>query len=211
MSKITTVIAGDSNFRKYVDRAVAHCRKVGYDPVIYDLGGLGYGTPFEGRVSPQVGAKIPSKPGMIMETLKIVDEGDYVVWIDADALIEDRIDEIMFDYDIGVTVRQPKQKENSLPINAGIVFVRKTPAAIKFVEEWIKLCETGVSDQQELNKLCQVTTKDTNTTVVRNNTSIHVFECRVYNNFYFAKKATPHAKIKHYKSKLRDLWPKGEL
>jgi hypothetical protein len=211
MSKITTVIAGDSNFRKYVDKAVEYCRKVGYDPVIYDLGGLGYGTPFEGRVSPQVGAKIPSKPGMIMETLKIVDEGDYVVWIDADALIEDRIDEIMFDYDIGVTVRQPKQKENSLPINAGIVFVRKTPAAIKFVEEWIKLCETGVSDQQELNKLCQVTTKDTNTTVVRNNTSIHVFECRVYNNFYFAKKATPHAKIKHYKSKLRDLWPKGEL
>jgi hypothetical protein len=211
MSKITTVIAGDSNFRKYVDKAVEYCRKVGYDPVIYDLGGLGYGIPFEGRVSPQVGAKIPSKPGMIMETLKIVDEGDYVVWIDADALIEDRIDEIMFDYDIGVTVRQPKQKENSLPINAGIVFVRKTPAAIKFVEEWIKLCETGVSDQQELNKLCQVTTKDTNTTVVRNNTSIHVFECRVYNNFYFAKKATPHAKIKHYKSKLRDLWPKGEL
>jgi len=211
MNSITVVIAGDKNFEEYVLKSADYARRVGYDPVIYDLGGLGYGTPFEGRVSPQVGAKIPSKPGIIMETLKIVDEGDYVVWIDADALIEDRIDEIMFDYDIGVTVRQPKQKENSLPINAGIVFVRKTPAAIKFVEEWIKLCETGVSDQQELNKLCQVTTKDTNTTVVRNNTSIHVFECRVYNNFYFAKKATPHAKIKHYKSKLRDLWPKGEL
>src|SRR6056300_617418 len=207
MSKITTVIAGDSNFRKYVDKAVQFSRNVGYDPVVYDLGGLGYGIPFKGRVSPQVGAKIPSKPGMIMETLKKVEEGDYVVWIDADALIEDRIDEIMFNYDIGVTVRQPKQKENSLPINAGIVFVKKTPAAIKFVEEWIKLCETGVSDQQELNKLCQVTTKDTNTTVVRHNTSIHVFECRVYNNFYFAKKAAPQAKIKHYKSKLRHLWP----
>jgi len=207
MSKITTVIAGDSNFRKYVDKAVQFSRNVGYDPVVYDLGGLGYGIPFKGRVSPQVGAKIPSKPGMIIETLKKVEEGDYVVWIDADALIEDRIDEIMFNYDIGVTVRQPKQKENSLPINAGIVFVKKTPAAIKFVEEWIKLCETGVSDQQELNKLCQVTTKDTNTTVVRNNTSIHVFECRVYNNFYFAKKAAPQAKIKHYKSKLRHLWP----
>ena len=207
MSKITTVIAGDSNFKKYVDKAAAHCRSVGYEPVVYDLGGLGYGIPFEGRVSPQVGAKIPSKPGMIKETLKNVEYGEYVVWIDADALIEDRIDEIMFDYDIGVTVRQPKQIENSLPLNAGIVFVRKTPAALMFVDEWIKLCETGVSDQQELNKLCQVTTKDTNKTVVRNNTKIHVFECRIYNNFYFAKKPAPHAKIKHYKSKLRFLWP----
>lgn len=207
MSKITTVVAGDSNFRKYVDKAVEHCRNVGYEPVVYDLGGLGYGIPFEGRVSPQVGAKIPSKPGMIKETLKNVEYGEYVVWIDADALIEDRIDEIMFDYDIGVTVRQPKQIENSLPLNAGIVFVRKTPTALMFVDEWIKLCETGVSDQQELNKLCQVTTKDTNKTVVRNNTKIHVFECRIYNNFYFAKKPSPQAKIKHYKSKLRHLWP----
>ena len=99
-----------------------------------------------------------------------------------------------------------KTKSGTL-INAGIVFVRKTQASIKFVEEWIALCETGVSDQQELNRLCQVTTKDTNTTVVRNNTSIHVFECRVYNNFYFAKKPSPQAKIKHYKSKLRNLWP----
>lgn len=205
--KITIVIAGDANFKKYVDKAVAYSKKVGYDPAVYDLGGLGYGIPFEARVSPKVGAKIPSKPGIIMETLKTVNEGDYVVWIDADALIEKRIDEIMFDYDIGVTVRQPKQIENSLPINAGIVFVKKTTAAIKFVEQWIKLCETGVSDQQELNKLCNITTVDTDTTVVRDNVKIHVFPCKIYNNFYFAKKKTPHAKIKHYKSKLRHLWP----
>ena len=83
MSNITTVIAGDSNFRKYVDKAVAYSRNVGYEPVVYDLGGLGYGNPFEGRVSPKVGAKIPSKPGMIMETLKNVEINNYVVWIDA--------------------------------------------------------------------------------------------------------------------------------
>jgi hypothetical protein len=207
MNKITTVIAGDANFRKYVDKAVACSKNVGYEPVVYDLGGLGYGIPFEARVSPKVGAKIPSKPGIIMETLKTVNEGDYVVWIDADALIEKRIDEIMFDYDIGVTVRQRKQIENSLPINAGIVFVKKTPAALKFVKEWIKLCETGVSDQQELNKLCNITTVDTDTTVVRDNVKIHVFPCKIYNNVYFAKKKVPHAKIKHYKSKLRHLWP----
>ena len=206
--KITTVIAGDLNFKKYVDKAVAHSRKVGYEPVVYDLGGLGYGIPYEGsRVSTKIGAKIPSKPGMIMETLKKIEENDYVVWIDADALIFDRIDEIMFDYDIGVTVRQPKQKENTMPINAGIVFVKKRQQALEFVNQWIELCKTGVSDQQELNKLCRVTTADTDNTVIRNQTRIHVFKCAIYNNVYFAKKDVPHAKIKHYKSKLRHLWP----
>lgn len=207
MNKLITVVAGDANFKKYVDKAVESCRNVGYETIVYDLGGLGYGKPFQGRVSPQIGAKIPSKPGMIMETLKNLDDGDYVAWIDADAIVLDRFDEVMGEYDIGVTVRQPKQIENSLPINAGIVFVKKTTASMEFVRQWIELCETGVSDQQELNKLCQVTTKDTNTTVIRNNTKIKVFECKIYNNFYFAKKSVPHAKIKHYKSKLRHLWP----
>jgi len=208
MSKIITVVAGDKNFIHYTTMAAKHSEVLGYPTRVYDLGGLGFGKPFEARVSPQIGAKIPSKPNIIRDTLDDVGDNDVVVWIDADALILERIDEILEeDFDIGVTVRQPKGKENDLPINAGIVFVRKTSAALKFVDEWIKLCETGVSDQQELNKLCQVTTKDLDTSVTRHNTLIHVFQCRIYNNSYFAKKPVPHAKIKHYKSKLRHLFP----
>jgi len=208
MSKITTVVAGDKNFIHYTTLSAKCSEQLGYPTKVYDLGGLGFGKPFEARVSPQIGAKIPSKPNIIKDVLLEVPDNDVVVWIDADALILQRIDEILdFKFDIGVTVRQPKAKENTLPINAGIVFVRKTPAAMKFVDEWIKLCETGVSDQQELNKLCQVTTNDMDTNVTRSGTDIHVFQCRIYNNSYFAKKKVPHAKIKHYKSKLRYLFP----
>jgi hypothetical protein len=207
-NKIHTLYAGDSNFKKYVDKAVEYSMNVGYEPIIYDLGGLGIGKCFDAKVSSQIGAKIPSKPNIIKDALLDVDDNDVVVWIDADALILDRIDEILnVDFDIGVTVRQPKAKENSLPINAGIVFVRKTKQALKFVDNWIKLCETGISDQQELNKLCQVTTKDMDTSVVRDNTLIHVFQCRIYNNSYFKKKSPSHAKILHYKSKLRHWFP----
>ena len=85
--------------------------------------------------------------------------------------------------------------------------IEKTQQALEFVNQWIELCKTGVSDQQELNKLCRVTTADTDNTVIRNQTRIHVFKCAIYNNVYFAKKDVPHAKIKHYKSKLRHLWP----
>lgn len=207
MNKIISIVAGDAKFKKYVDKAAESCRAAGYDTIVYDLGGLGYGKPFNARVSPQIGAKIPSKPGIILDAINEIDEYDYVAWIDADALVQKRFDEVMEDYDIGVTVRQPKQKENSMPINAGIVFVRKTNQAIKFLNQWIKLCETGVSDQQELNKLCSVTTQDMNTLVERNGTRIKIFPCAIYNNVYFAKKKVPNAKIKHYKSKLRHLWP----
>lgn len=205
--KITTVIAGDSNFKKFVDKAVEHSEKLNYPTLVYDLGNLGYGKKFEGRVSTKKKAKIPSKPSIIMDALSNVNEDEYVVWLDADALILDRIDEIMLDYDIGVTVRQPKMKENSLPINAGIVFVRKTDQTILFLKEWIERCSQGVSDQTELNKLCGVTTKDIDQTILISKTKIRVFPCRIYNNTYFAKKNVPHAKIKHYKSKLRHLWP----
>lgn len=207
-NKIVTVIAGDKNFINFVTKSVEHSKKLGYETHVYDLGGLGFGKPFSARVSPKIGAKIPSKPSLILDTLLEVNDNDFVAWIDADALMLDRIDEIKQDFDIGVTVRQPKQIENSMPINAGIVFVRKTEQAINFVNKWIKMCETGVSDQQELNKLCNVTTKDLNTLVERNKTKIMVFPCAIYNNVYFGKKDTPHAKIKHYKSKLRHLWPK---
>ena len=68
------------------------------------------------------------------------------------------------------------------------MFVRKTQAALDFVKQWMALCETGTSDQQELNKLCKVTTGHTDTTVIRDNVRIRVFPCKIYNNFYFAKR-----------------------
>ena len=136
-----------------------------------------------------------------------VEKGDIVAWLDADTILWERFDEIAYgNYDIGVTVRQPKQTENDLPINAGVVFVRKTRNAEEFVKQWIELCETGVSDQVELNKLAQVSSNDANSTVQRGKTKIQAFECNVYNNFYF-KKTQLHAKIIHYKSKHRFRWP----
>lgn len=204
---IKVVIAGDKNFAPYVKKGKETSEKLGYEVLVYDLGGLGYGKPFQGRVSDTVNAKIPCKPHIILDALGSIKENQYLIWLDADALILDRIDEIMLEYDIGVTVRQPKAKENMLPINAGIVFVKKTERALQFVKKWIELSDNHVSDQPPLNELAKVVCADIGSTVIRDSVKIKVFPCATYNNFYFAKKDKPGIKIKHYKSKLRYLYP----
>jgi len=204
---IKVIIAGDKNFEAYVKKGKETTEALGYTVLVYDLGGLGYGKQFQGRVSDAVNAKIPCKPHIILDALESIDENEYLVWLDADAIMVDRIDEIQDHYDIGVTVRQPKAVENMLPINAGIVFVKKTQPAIEFVKKWIELSDNDVSDQPPLNKLSSVVCADIGSTVMRDGTKIKVYPCAVYNNFYFAKKDKPGIKIKHYKSKLRHLYP----
>ena len=138
---ITVITAADSNFKEFVEKCADSSKQLNYKTLIYDLGGLGYGIPFKARVSPKVGAKIPSKPSIIQDALGKVEKGDIVAWLDADTILWERFDEIAYgNYDIGVTVRQPKQTENGLPINAGVVFVRKTRNAKQFVKQWIELC-----------------------------------------------------------------------
>lgn len=204
---IKIVIAGDKNFKDYVRKGKKTTETLGYEVLVYDLGGLGYGKPFQGRVGDAVNAKIPCKPHIILDALDSINENEYLVWLDADAIIIDKIDEIQDDYDIGVTVRQPKAVENMLPINAGIVFVKKTQSAIKFIKRWIELSDADISDQPPLNKLSAVVCADIGSTVMREDAKIKVYPCAVYNNFYFAKKDKPGIKIKHYKSKLRHLYP----
>lgn len=202
---ITFVIAGDLNYKKYVETGLKYIKNLNYPVLCYDLGGLGYGIPFSGRFSDVENSKIPCKPHIIKDALtRIIDE-DYLVWLDADAIIFDSIDEIKEDYDIGVTVRLPKAIENSMPVNAGIVFLKKTQGAITFVDKWISLSDKDISDQPPLNKLASVVCADRGTTVIRDGVKIKVFPCEIYNNFY--KKGNHKFKIKHYKSKIRNLYP----
>lgn len=209
MANILVITAADKNFEEMVKVCADSSINLGYKTQVYDLGGLGYGKPFQAKISTQVGAKIPSKPSIIKDAISQVNIGDYVVWLDADTIMWDHLAIEGF-YDIGVTVRKPKTAENDLPINAGVVFVKKTNQALKFLNEWIKLCETGKSDQVELNKLSNVKSSDIDSTVIRNETRIKVFPCDLYNNFYF-KKSQLHAKIIHYKSKHRYWWPKRTI
>ena len=205
---ITFIIAGDKNFSHFVNTGVKHIEKLNYPVLIYDLGGLGQGIPFEGRYGSGIGAKIPCKPHIVKDALTRINEGDYLIWFDADALIFDRVDEIQEDYDVGVTVRVPKAIENSNPINAGIIFFKNTISSRQFVDKWAALADQDVSDQPPLNRLAKVVCADLGKIVERDGVKIKVYPSEIYNNVYFGKKDKLGIKIKHYKSKLRHLYPK---
>ena len=206
---IKIVLAGNEPYKKYVETAKMYAETVGYETIIFDLGGLDFGIPFEGRVKDEANAKIPCKPHIIEKALDHIEDNDFIVWLDSDAIIYERIDEIQDDwgYDIGVTVRKPKSSSHQLPINAGVVFVRKNANSLKFLKFWKELSDQGVSDQPPLNQLANVTPANIGNVVIRDNVRIKAFPCEIYNNFYFSKKTQPSAKIKHYKSKIRNLFP----
>lgn len=204
---ILVVIAGNQRFRPYVANADRTTRALGYQTLVFDLGDLGMGETFLGRVSDIPLHTIPCKPHMLREACRRVPESSYVVWQDADAIMQDRIDEIRQDFDIGVTMRTKFSKDPRVgAINAGIVFVRNTAAARDFLDLWAAKSDVLDGDQSALNALIPLTQQDRDQCVSRQGAQVQVFSCAVYNFFDF-KNDTSGAKILHYKSKHRDRYP----
>lgn len=204
---ITVLIAGDANFRPYIENAQRTTEALGYPTVIYDLGDLGFGKKFNGRVSNIPLQTIPCKPALLLDALQDLPVNHYLVYLDADAIMKARIDEICEDYDIGVTLRaKPAPDPRVSAINAGIVFVRNTVPAQDFLRVWAQRADELNGDQWALNTLTELSKDDLGATVVRGGAKIRCYPCTVYNNFYF-KGDQSDAKIIHYKSKHRKLYP----
>lgn len=204
---ITFVSAANKKFETYLLRLKQDLKKLDYNFIIYNLGGLDFGIPFNGKVGKTSYQTIPCKPEIIEKALISVEDNSFVVWLDADTIINSRIDEIIDDYDIGVTVRKVKNKETEdIPINAGVLFFQKTKNTMKFIDVWKQKSYEFGGDQIPLNELCNSNISDTNQIVVQDNLKIKAFPCDIYNNFYFEKDQS-HAKIVHFKSKFRKIYP----
>lgn len=206
---LTVLTAANSDFKilyEYLKHSVAN---QGYPLITYDLGNLGEGHPFEARISHEDRAKIPSKPSIIKDALDKITDGEYLVWMDSDTLMVGSLEYVEQDYDIGVTLRPQRHMLpvfEEIPINAGVIFFRKTPALMQFMEVWIKACETAKSDQTELNKLIQLTSEDMESVVTQQGVKVKVFSCEEYNNYFFFEDQS-NAKILHFKSDVRFAHP----
>ena len=193
------VTAADAKFAPFATYLKQKAQLLGYPVTVFDLGGLGYGPPLETASSDLVKKSfVPCvfKPRAIRRALELTQE-EYLLWIDSDCTIEEKIDEIFTsDYDVGVTRRDeaevyryrnnPKVGE----INSGVIFFRRSVRLDSFLEQWEGRARFHNLEQQALNEL------------VANGlpgVRFKKFPCRVYNNFYFDSQNTERVKVIHYK------------
>lgn len=164
---ITVILGANGKYYKFARYAVAKAEAHGYNVIPYDLGGLGFGVPFEVPPETLVAKKGQFPPALfkmdiIEQTLR---KHDKVLLVDADAFIERPIDEAFNDeFDIGVTfrpnnngmramARDPKAKRSRWLgfINSGAVFTKQTPEAFEFLKAWRKEAYRMNTDQGGLN------------------------------------------------------------
>lgn len=166
--KITVISGADKNYKQFYEKVRDDSRRFGYEFIGYDYGGLGDGIPFEVTLrnpkdfTKYVG-KIPDKPKIILDAINRTD--NLVAYLDADVRIQDKFDEVVGDYDIGVTVHDPKFHDGELVdtrynfitcyLNAGVIFANNTENARRFISEWIKEIQesSANSDQEGLTNL----------------------------------------------------------
>lgn len=203
--KFNIVVACDKNLIKFANPCIDSIRKNGYEPIVYDLGGLNFGILFEAKTSSEPLRKFPKKPLVIKDALKTLPKNDWLAWIDIDCIMQFPIDDVISnDYDVGVTFRKNH-------LNSGVNFWKHTIQSLDFLDKWSEVALEVGGDQNALNKICNVTSgSDVEKILTIVDTKVKILDSRIYNNFFF-KKDQSQARIIHYKSKFRNRFPFYEI
>ena len=194
---MTIITAGDKKFKQFIGVSQAQVKKFGYPILIYDLGELGEGIPFKASFEKVDGLiKNLWKPSLILDAYKRVN--DFLVWLDGDAILWNSIDEVVEDYDIGVTLRRQdaiaksKTPELTGQLNSGVIFINHTEKALEFLNEWNELCQKkeAKTDQQVLSSMVGEVTgwAKYNVILERKGVKIKIFKTDKYNCYYFQER-----------------------
>lgn len=154
------------------------------------------------------------KPLSILDLTNRV-EGN-IVWIDDDAVVINRFDEIFdSEFDVGVTLRSKydERKQGISPLNSGVVFFNTSPKKTRtFVTTWLDVIDRiELTKHREQTALSILVSEEhpqvydeyystANKTVDGTNITIRTFPCRLYNYAAFTGGIDPEAnKILHFR------------
>jgi len=208
------LLAANGLVKSYALECIKSLDALGYPWTMYDLGGLGFGLPFsihsktfqtKGHYQTSFRkrtSKAMHKPHIIANFLESAT--DFVVYLDADTFVRQRIDEIVGNYDVGVTLRPRWEWEKKLEkVNAGVIFLRPTDATKNFVQKWVLRTQTIGNDQAALASILR-----------EPDCVVAEFPAKIYNWSYFRNLPSSQTKIIHFKAStrsgraFRDKWQK---
>lgn len=152
------------------------------------------------------------KPSVIKTAL--LEHKEDILWLDSDCLMKDRVDELLEDCDVAVTLR--RFNPNVLRaiydgyINAGVMAFKNNNKAIGLIDRWIAEFPNSRADQDAMNlvllgysSLCKF-----GEIIDVDGVKVKIADCDTYNFFYFEDKeeVINKAKIFHIKGHLRPLF-----
>lgn len=203
--------AGNLKFKRMIEDSVKKIEQFGYEPVVYDLGDLGFGKKINVSPTDLIRTEKPIacvfKPYMFKKCLTKCKEGEVIVYLDGDAFLLQKIDEFEIDdYDIAVTVRKEAKQYITHPymgaVNAGVIVFRKNKATMKFIEKLIKVVIDEQNDQVGLN-IClkeYIDLEKIGQVIKKNNLRVKLLPGDIYNNYYTD---ISKAKIRHLKGTIK--------
>lgn len=190
------------NFSKYYRLLNQSCNKLGYK-LDYEI----LKEPLEEyyiQLEDGWKSKALHKPTYLLNYIETLPDDELVVYLDADIMLMQRIDEIdTKSYDIGLTYRIKEDYVNSktehmkyMEIgNCGVLFIYKNARSIDLLKEWQNKIEVEKNDQLALKESLKTT-----------NAKIEKFDPLIYNFSYFNYFNYTNAKILHFKTSNREFY-----
>jgi len=205
------VLAANHRFKSWVDRCTASLDRLKADYTVYDLGSLGTGTPWliKNDTFQSMGyyrsnyihhaCKGMHKPGVLINFLHRQEPGQLVCLIDADTVVLDPMAELEKQViDVALTVNAPERFEQLgeyFYLNAGVMFVRRTEPALRFLDRWRERAKADQNEQLALFNMLKDAEGE----------SVLELPVSIYNYRQVTDQPIPPtAKIVHYIASLRD-------
>lgn len=154
-------------YRRIIEAQDAKCQEYGYHHLVFDLGGLGIGAPYEvlpSDFAPQVnGDSLPAatfKPALVELGFVLAKKDEVVCWLDADCLPLHRFNPLasLDGVDAAVTLRPAGEiglsNNPALDfLNSGVVWIRNSERGKMFCRAWMKESIDMHTDQGGLNEV----------------------------------------------------------
>ena len=143
-SRVKIIYYANWFYKDMLPITIRSAHTLGYETKVYDLGGLEMGEPWGGK--PRGFHYLRLHSSRIFRDIREQHTG-WIVRLDVDAIIVRRFDEVIGDYDIGLT------KDGNGGIQSGVILINDTAGARKFLDLNVEAAKTAKNEQQALRRV----------------------------------------------------------